>query len=188
MNNGHQETCVICQTPLDIQETDFGGPVVSKQRRIIHFSSGETLEEDSEEEDEQSLNRPPLRASAERTRFFRSFKNVATLVGRKSLLTCDFLGERLAGVLGLNTPRYQYAIDQYHRDHKTTSSQASEDLAAGQAETMHLSAGPDGSNYGAIGGVRCPANSQESCDEKHMDRNAEGYHNRGYQADGDCLE
>lgn len=42
------------QTSLDIQETEFGGCTVSKQRRIIHFSSGETLEEeDSEEEEEE---------------------------------------------------------------------------------------------------------------------------------------
>lgn len=31
---------------------------------------------------------------------------------------CDFLGETLAGILGLNAAKYQYAIDQYHRDHK----------------------------------------------------------------------
>lgn len=83
------------------------------------------------------------------TRF--SFKNVAILVGRISLLgmsqlnikhksitltnltksislsfhvilfhilACDFLGERLAGALGLNAAKYQYAIDQYQHDHK----------------------------------------------------------------------
>lgn len=62
----HAKTCAICQTSPDIQETEFGGPPVSKERRIIHFSSGETLEEDSEEEEEQSPNRPPFREPAER--------------------------------------------------------------------------------------------------------------------------
>lgn len=71
---------------------------------------------------------------------------------------------------------------------QTMSSQATDDLVEGQAETVHLSPGLDGSHYGATGGVRCPADSQESCDEKHMDRKSEGYHNRGYQADVDCLE
>lgn len=33
-------------------------------------------------------------------------------------LACDFLGERLAGALGLKAAKYQYAIDQYDRDHK----------------------------------------------------------------------
>ncbi|XP_035534129.1 protein FAM177A1 isoform X2 [Morone saxatilis] len=180
MNNSHQETS------LDIQEAEFGGPDVSKQRRVIHFSSGETLEEDdSAEEEEQPSNRPPFKEAAERARL--SFKNVAILVGRISLLTCDFLGERLAGALGLNAAKYQYAIDQHHRDHKTTSSQAKDDLREGQVETIRLSPGLDGSHYGATGDVRCPADSRESCDEKHMDRN-EGCHNRGYQADEDYLE
>lgn len=34
---------------------------------------------------------------------------------------CDFLGERLAGALGLNAAKYQYAIDQYHHDRKVVS-------------------------------------------------------------------
>lgn len=33
-------------------------------------------------------------------------------------LACDFLGKKLAGVLGLDAAKYQYAIDQYHRNHK----------------------------------------------------------------------
>ncbi|XP_018550262.1 protein FAM177A1 [Lates calcarifer] len=123
MNNSHQEV-------IDTQETDFGGPTLSKQKRIIHFSSGETLEEeDSEEEEEQPSNRTPFREPTQRARF--SFRNVAILVGRISLLTCDFLGERLAGVLGLNAAKYQYAIDQYQSDHKKTSSQATDGLIGG---------------------------------------------------------
>ncbi|XP_078130824.1 protein FAM177A1 isoform X2 [Sander vitreus] len=180
MNNSHPET-----SP-DIQETEFGSPALTKQRRITYFSSGETLEEEDseeeEEEEEQSSNRPPFREPAERTRL--SFKNVALLVGRISLLACDFLGERLAGALGLNAAKYQYAIDQHHRDHKTTSSKATDNLKGEQAATIHLSSGLDGSHYGATGHVRCPADTQESCDEKHMDR-SEGCHNRAYQADED---
>ncbi|XP_075939778.1 uncharacterized protein LOC142941665 [Anarhichas minor] len=180
MNDGHQEPS------SDVQETEFGSPARSKQRRTIHFSSGETLEqkdsEEEEEEEEQSSNRPPFR-EPERTRL--SFKNVAILVGRIALLTCDFLGERLAGALGMNAAKYQYAIDQHHRDHKTTSSQAKDNLREGQAETIHLYPGlKDRSHYGATGEARCPADSQASCDEKHMDR-SEGRHNRAYQADED---
>lgn len=33
-------------------------------------------------------------------------------------LACDFLGEKLAGVLGLNTAKYQYAVDEHQRDNK----------------------------------------------------------------------
>lgn len=184
MNDSHQETS------SDIQETEFGGPTVSKQKRIIYFSSGETLEveeeEDSEEEEEeQSSDRPPFREPTDRPGL--SFKNVAILVARISLLTCDFLGGRLAGALGLNAAKYQYAIDQHHRDLKRKSSQTAEDLREGQAETLHLSRGLDGRHYGATGDLRRPLDSQESCDEKHTDRNA-GCHNRGYQADEDYLD
>lgn len=28
---------------------------------------------------------------------------------------CDFLGEKIASVLGISTPKYQYAIDEYYR-------------------------------------------------------------------------
>ncbi|KAM6905840.1 uncharacterized protein PEZ65_017171 isoform 2-T2 [Lycodopsis pacificus] len=177
MNDSHQEPSA------DVQETEFGSPARSKQRRIIHFSSGETLEQkdsEEEEEEEQSSNRPPF-GEPERTRL--SFKNVASLVGRIALLTCDFLGERLAGALGMNAAKYQYAIDQHHRDHKTTSSQATDNLVEGQAETVHLYPGPeDRSHYGATGEARCPADSQASCYEKRMDR-SEGRHNRAYQED-----
>ncbi|XP_030262137.1 protein FAM177A1 [Sparus aurata] len=178
MNNSHQET-----SP-DTQETEFGGPAGSKQRRTIHFSSGETLEEeDSEEEEEQSSDRPPFTEPAQRVSF--SCKNVAILVGRISLLTCDFLGERLAGALGLKAAKYQYAIDQYDRDHKsqTTSSQTTDELRDGEAETLHLSQGVDGAQYGATADTRSP----QSCDEKQTDGN-KGCHNRGYQEDEDCLE
>ncbi|XP_042246485.1 protein FAM177B isoform X2 [Thunnus maccoyii] len=184
MNNSQQEV-------TDIQETELGGGAPSRQKRIIYFSNGETLEEEDseeeeeeEEEEEQSPNRGPFREPAERsskTRF--SFKNVAFLVGRMSLMICDFLGERAAGALGLNAAKYQYAIDQYQRDHKTTtSSQTTNGQMKGQAETTHLSPGLDGSPYGATADTRHPADPQKSCDEKCMDRN-EGRHNRAYEAD-----
>lgn len=179
MNDSHQEV-------TDTQETQFGDAAPPKQKRIIHFANGETLEdEDSEEEEEeeQSSNRDPFTGPAERsskTRF--SFKNVAFLVGRVSLLICDFLGERTAGALGLNAAKYQYAVDQYQRDHKTTSSQTENGQMGGRAERTQLSSGQHGSLYGATGDSRCPADPQKSCDEKDMDRN-EGRHNRAYEGD-----
>ncbi|XP_028253267.1 protein FAM177A1 [Parambassis ranga] len=171
MNNSNQET-----------SAEFGGTASSKEKKVIHFANGETLEledsEEEEEEEEQSPNRGPFKEPAERTRF--SFKNVAFLVGRISLLACDFLGERVAGVLGLNAAKYQYAIDQYHRDHKVTDS----DVMQGQAETTNLSPAQDGSHYGATRDVNWPAHPQKSCDVKHIS-SKDGCHNRGYQEEGD---
>uniref|UniRef100_A0A3B4U039 Uncharacterized protein n=1 Tax=Seriola dumerili TaxID=41447 RepID=A0A3B4U039_SERDU len=168
------KTGPICQV-IDTQETDFSGPLPSKQKKIIHFSSGETLEEeDSEEEEEPASNRPPFREPTERFPCHLFSK-----------LACDFRGERLAGALGLNAAKYQYAIDQYRHDHKKTSSQTTDGLMEGQAETIQLSPGHnDESHYGATGGARHPA---DPLDEKHMNRK-EGYHNRSYQADEDCLK
>lgn len=57
----------------------------------------------------------------------------------------------------------------------------------GQTETMTLSPRSDGSHYGATGDVSCPANPQESSDEKHM-AGKEGCHNKGYQADEEHLK
>ncbi|KAF3849517.1 hypothetical protein F7725_019236 [Dissostichus mawsoni] len=129
------------ESSADIQETEFGSPALSKQRRIIYFSSGETMEEEDseeeEEEEERSSDRTPFREPAEKSRL--SFRNVALLVGRISLLSltklllllpklaCDFLGERLAGALGLKAAKYQYASTNITE----TTSGASEDLMEG---------------------------------------------------------
>uniref|UniRef100_A0A673BID2 Uncharacterized protein n=1 Tax=Sphaeramia orbicularis TaxID=375764 RepID=A0A673BID2_9TELE len=163
MNSNQQERA-------DIQETQSGGPDETRQKRVIHFSSGETLNEDSEEV--QPVFREPAKKTAK-----LSFKNLAILVGRVSLLTCDFFGERLAGVLGLNTAKYQYAIDQYHRDHKKAGTLDTEGLRSGQGG--FLSPGSHTSNYGATGQTH-PPDPDMRCGG--MDR---GQHNTGYQAEED---
>lgn len=45
----------------DIQETQFRGPSLSLQRRVIHFSSGETLEEDNSETEEDTSHEQVFR-------------------------------------------------------------------------------------------------------------------------------
>ncbi|KAG7509191.1 hypothetical protein JOB18_036873 [Solea senegalensis] len=172
MDSSHQEE-VTCN-----QEPEFTGPASSKEKKIIYFSSGETMEEDSEEEEEESLSTAPFRETAEKTRI--SFRKLAFLVGRISLLTCDFLGERLAGALGLNAAKYQYAVDQYQRDHKKPSSKTPGGIMEGRGEMIHLSARQDRSHYGATGEARCS-------DDNHTNRK-DGYHNGSYQADEDCLK
>ncbi|XP_034436042.1 protein FAM177A1 [Hippoglossus hippoglossus] len=179
MNNSLQ------QEVIATQETEFAGSTQSKQKMIIHFTSGETMEvQDSVEEEEQPSNSPPFREPTDRNWF--SFKNVAILVGRISLHACDFLGERLASALGLNAPKYQSLIDQYQHDHKEPSSQASGGLKQGQGEMTRFSQ-MDGSQYGATGHISRPADLQGSHDEKHMS-SKDGYHNRSYQANEDYLK
>uniref|UniRef100_A0A3P9KBH6 Uncharacterized protein n=1 Tax=Oryzias latipes TaxID=8090 RepID=A0A3P9KBH6_ORYLA len=153
-------TSTIFQEP-----TEIPGSALPKQRKILHFSSGETLEvEDST--DEEPSKPIPFEEPAGRTKL--SFKNAALLVGRISLLACDFLGERFAGVFGLNAAKYQYAIDQHHRKHKIDERR--------RAEMLNLSPGVGGSTYGATESLNVSSNSTERCG------NSGGYLNKGYQA------
>lgn len=162
----------------DMQETQFGGTGVTKQKRVIHFTSGETLQQqDSDEEEEEE--EPTFR---ERTKL--SFKNLARLVGRMSLFTCDFLGERLAGALGLKDAKYQYAIDQHRRAHKTTSRTATDGLMEEETGTTPLSREENPGHYGATEQT-CPADTKTLYEKTQTDR---GRHNKGYQEDKDCLE
>ncbi|XP_054900569.1 protein FAM177A1 [Poeciliopsis prolifica] len=168
--DGRQEV-----SPQD-QETEFDGPPLQKQKRIVYFSSGESLELDDSEEDEaeeQKSQRTPFEEPTRRKRL--SFKNVAILVGRMSLLACDFLGERLAGALGLNGAKYQYAVDRYYREQKTAGHHLED-----QTENAQLSPGLEGGHYGATGGVSGPCDPGESRDDK-----PQGRQNRAYQRNED---
>lgn len=125
-----------------MQETQLGGADVSRERRVIHFTSGETLDLDSEEEEEEE--RPTFRDTERKARL--SIKNLARRVGRLSLLVCDFLGERLAGALGLNDAKYQYAIDQHQRQNKA--------IGGEDPGTTPLSPDNSRSRYGATEDTR----------------------------------
>ncbi|XP_056150349.1 protein FAM177A1 [Lampris incognitus] len=162
------------------EETEFGGGSLSGHtKRIIHFSSGETLEEEEErEEEEVPTNGEAFTGAAEKGKF--SWINFVILVGRMSLRTCDFLGEKLSGLLGLNAAKYQYAIDQYHREHKIKSSPDTEEgLAEGGAERTHLSS-RERKEYGATQSPRTP-----SCFDQKAEGQNQGLHNQGYQEDID---
>ncbi|CAG12998.1 unnamed protein product [Tetraodon nigroviridis] len=165
------------QTSAVIKETERGGCTVAKEKRIIYFSSGETLEEEDSEEEEEQRSDSLFRESTQ-TRF--SFKNLAILVGRVSLLTCDFLGERLAAALGLKAAKYQYAIDLYYHKQKTKSSQADSDRRT-QTEMLQLSSGMDKTHYGTSANVTCSMDNQKSADGKR-DGN-KGFDNKAYQVD-----
>ncbi|AWP19667.1 putative protein FAM177A1-like [Scophthalmus maximus] len=193
MNGRHQQE-EVCS-----RDTEFAGPAPSGQRKIIHFASGETLEEESSgEEVEPAANAPPFGEPAERDEkslvlFFttvvscsESFLLLSNQLqsGRSAssfgLATCDFFGERLAGALGLNAAKYQYAIDQHRSGREKPSSRATDELTEGRGEAAHFSRRLDGSRYGATG----VADARGSRDEKRVP-GQEGYHNRSYQADED---
>lgn len=145
---------------------------MTREKRVIHFTSGETLDLDSEEEEEEE--RPAFRDAERKARL--SIKNLAMRVGRLSLLVCDFLGERLAGVLGLNDAKYQYAIDQHQREKKVISSE--------DPGTAPLSPEVSRRRYGATQDT-CFKEGPVHSEGRHRDK---GQLNAGYQAEDSPLQ
>ncbi|XP_071007771.1 protein FAM177A1-like [Oncorhynchus clarkii lewisi] len=157
------------------EERQFGGLSLSLQRRVIHFASGETLEEDDSEE-EDTLQEEVFREPEDMPKLpWRAF---TWSLGRKSLRTCDFLGEKLAGLLGLNTAKYQYAVDEHQRDNKNTGSKDTECSYEKRRERSHLSLRMS-SEYGATCSQGVPAGSQAT------EHRTTGSHNMGYQDDNE---
>ncbi|XP_051511227.1 protein FAM177A1 isoform X2 [Myxocyprinus asiaticus] len=80
-------------------------------RRIIHFSSGEIMEEystDDEEENKKENTKKDLLSS----------KDTMWKAAASTMSACDYLGERMASLFGITTAKYQYAIDEYSRAKK----------------------------------------------------------------------
>ncbi|KAJ8796080.1 hypothetical protein J1605_018228 [Eschrichtius robustus] len=50
---------------------------------------------------------------------------------------CDFLGEKIASVLGISTPKYQYAIDEYYRMKKEEEEEEEENRMSEEAERQY---------------------------------------------------
>lgn len=87
-------------------------------RRVIHFVSGETMEEYSTDEDEvDGLDKKDVLPTVDPTKLtWGPYLWFYMLRAATSTLSvCDFLGEKIASVLGISTPKYQYAIDEYYR-------------------------------------------------------------------------
>ncbi|KAK3538146.1 hypothetical protein QTP70_032481 [Hemibagrus guttatus] len=95
-------------------------------RRTIYFASGETMEEfstdEEEEEEEEEQHKQTAISTIDPSKltwgpyFWFHMWRMAT----NTISVCDYLGEKLASVLGITTPKYQYAIDEYYRMKKET--------------------------------------------------------------------
>ncbi|KAJ8009162.1 hypothetical protein DPEC_G00086040 [Dallia pectoralis] len=145
-----------------------------EQKRVIYFSSGETLEEeDSDEEEKVPVEEQMFREPEDTPKL--PWRAVPWSLGRKSLRTCNFLGEKLAGLLGLNTAKYQYAIDEYQRDSKKTGRKETESSYEERRETIELSSRIN-NEYGAT--TMHIIGSQPTKNTKHK---TTGSHNNGYQ-------
>ncbi|KAB1278343.1 Protein FAM177A1 [Camelus dromedarius] len=123
-------------------------------RRVIHFVSGETMEEYSTDEDEvDSLEKKDVLPTVDPTKltwgpylwFYMLRAATSTLSGiafrfdplTSVFLVCDFLGEKIASVLGISTPKYQYAIDEYYRMKKEEEEEEEENRMSEEAERQY---------------------------------------------------
>ncbi|KAM4041609.1 protein FAM177B isoform 2-T2 [Anomaloglossus baeobatrachus] len=99
-----------------LKEVELGEVEKKVPRKIIHFVSGETMEEYStEEEDEEDDHRVDFH-NVDTQMNWRTYVQFWILrIATSTFFTCDYLGGKLATLFGLNASKYQYAIDEYHR-------------------------------------------------------------------------
>uniref|UniRef100_A0AAQ4RA58 Family with sequence similarity 177 member A1 n=1 Tax=Gasterosteus aculeatus aculeatus TaxID=481459 RepID=A0AAQ4RA58_GASAC len=93
---------------------------VKVPRRTIFFASGETMEEFStdEEDTEEPVNREVIASKLTWAPYFWFHMwrmGTSTISGKAGPNLCDYMGERLASLFGITSPKYQYAIDEYYR-------------------------------------------------------------------------
>ncbi|XP_029352561.1 protein FAM177A1-like isoform X2 [Echeneis naucrates] len=109
-------------------------------RRIIHFSSGETMEEYSTDEEEGEDKEPerkdllssPVDASKMTWGpyvWFHMWRAATSTIS-----ACDYLGERMASLFGITSAKYQYAIDEYYRIKKEREEEKEENRLSEEAE------------------------------------------------------
>ncbi|XP_008307101.1 protein FAM177A1 [Cynoglossus semilaevis] len=109
-----------CET-VEMGDTSGSRTTVKVPRRTIYFASGETMEEystdeEEEEEAEEDLVKKDV-ATVDPARltwgpyFWFQMWRMAT----STISVCDYMGEKLASLFGITTPKYQYAIDEYYR-------------------------------------------------------------------------
>ncbi|XP_069807259.1 protein FAM177A1 isoform X1 [Dendropsophus ebraccatus] len=111
-------------------------------RRIIHFASGETMEEYSTDEEEELQEKRDLLPSVDpflqtKLTWGPYLWFYMLRVATSTLSVCDFLGEKIASVLGVSTPKYQYAIDEYYRMQKEVDEEEEENEMSEQAEKQY---------------------------------------------------
>ncbi|XP_042245568.1 protein FAM177A1 isoform X2 [Thunnus albacares] len=109
-------------------------------RRIIHFSSGETMEEystDEEEEEDKEPERKDLLSSpvdASKMTWGPYFWFHMWRAATSTISACDYLGERMASLFGITSAKYQYAIDEYYRMKKEREEEKEENCLSEVAE------------------------------------------------------
>ncbi|XP_041661712.1 protein FAM177A1-like isoform X2 [Cheilinus undulatus] len=125
-------------------------------RRIIHFSSGETMEEystDEEEGEDKEPERKDLLSSpvdASKLTWGPYFWFHMWRAATSTISACDYLGERMASLFGITSAKYQYAIDEYYRMKKEREEEKEENRLSEEAEQSFDQLQPQGDEDEAI--------------------------------------
>ncbi|XP_030577172.1 protein FAM177A1-like isoform X2 [Archocentrus centrarchus] len=128
---------------VELEELERGEQQKEKTpRRIIHFSSGETMEEYStDEEDEEAEDKEPERkdllsspVNASKMTWGPFFWFHMWRAATSTISACDYLGERMASLFGITSAKYQYAIDEYYRMKKEREEEKEENRLSEEAE------------------------------------------------------
>ncbi|XP_053289961.1 protein FAM177A1 isoform X1 [Pleuronectes platessa] len=108
---------------------------VKVPRRTIYFASGETMEEYStDEEEEDPVKTDVIPVDPAKLTWVPYFWFQTWRMATSTISVCDYMGERLASLFGITSPKYQYAIDEYHRIKKEEEEEEEENRLAEDAE------------------------------------------------------
>uniref|UniRef100_A0A3B5M0K4 Family with sequence similarity 177 member A1 n=1 Tax=Xiphophorus couchianus TaxID=32473 RepID=A0A3B5M0K4_9TELE len=111
---------------------------VKVPRRIIHFANGETMEEystdEEEEEEEEEHVKQVVSVDTSKLTWGPYFWFHMWRVATSTISVCDYMGEKLASLFGITSPKYQYAIDEYYRMKKEEEEEEEENRLADEAE------------------------------------------------------
>ncbi|XP_075719878.1 protein FAM177B [Rhinoderma darwinii] len=158
---------------MALKEVELGDSEKRVPRKIIHFASGETMEEYStEEENDEEDQRIDFHNVDTKQMSWRTYVQFWILrIATTAFFTCDYLGGQLATLFGLNVPKYQYAIDEYQRAQEEDSDDENiiENVTEigdknSSNESYHLQV--QSMEYGTI---QVPDNIPESGDKYEMD-------------------
>ncbi|XP_041710794.2 protein FAM177A1 isoform X2 [Coregonus clupeaformis] len=118
----------------EFESVELGDIGMKKQkvpRRTIYFASGETMEEYSTDEEEEEEVQASI---ASRLTWGPYFLFHMWRVATSTISVCDYLGERMASLFGITSPKYQYAIDEYYRMKKEEDEEEEENRLSEEAE------------------------------------------------------
>ncbi|XP_068436679.1 protein FAM177A1 [Clinocottus analis] len=106
-------------------------------RRTIFFASGETMDEfstDEEEDVEEPVQTDVIAVDTSKLTWGPYFWFHMWRMGTSTISVCDYMGEKLASLFGITSPKYQYAIDEYYRIKKEEEEEEKENRLSEIAE------------------------------------------------------